>query len=151
MASQKSTRAVKPSKNMSDTKTQACQWKYCDHECSWDTQCDNKYQFTNDGPKENDYKFCPGCGKPVALAGQSLMPTPLRPQFRASLVVRRSAASWRVLAMRLADESTAVLDNAHWEVKHGSGDLLTTIKAVREKYRLETQMPPTRNRTHGGK
>lgn len=53
-----------------------------------------------------------------------------------------SAASWRTLAMRLADESTAVLDNAHWEVKHGSGDLLTTIKAVREKYRLETQMPP---------
>lgn len=53
-----------------------------------------------------------------------------------------SAASWRNLAMRLADESTAVLDNAHWEVKHGSGDLLTTIKAVREKYRLETQMPP---------
>jgi hypothetical protein len=53
-----------------------------------------------------------------------------------------SAAAWRALAMRLADESTAVLDNAHWEVKHGSGDLLTTIKAVREKYRLETQMPP---------
>ena len=49
---------------------------------------------------------------------------------------------WRTLAMRMADESTAVLDNAHWEVKHGSGDLLTTIKAVREKYRLETQMPP---------
>ena len=23
----------------------------------------------NDGPKENDYKFCPGCGKPVTLAG----------------------------------------------------------------------------------
>jgi len=54
---------------MSDTKNQACQWKYCEHECSWDTQCDNKYQFTNDGPKENGYKFCPGCGKPVALAG----------------------------------------------------------------------------------
>jgi len=44
--------------------------------------------------------------------------------------------------MRLADEATVVLDNAHWEVKHGSGDLLTTIKAVQEKYRLETQMPP---------
>jgi hypothetical protein len=53
-----------------------------------------------------------------------------------------SAAAWRNLAMRLADEATTVLDNAHWEVKHGSGDLLTTIKAVREKYRLETQMPP---------
>ena len=69
MASQKSTRAAKPSKNMSDTKTQACQWKYCESECSWDTQCDNKYLFMDDGPKENDYKFCPGCGKPVTLAG----------------------------------------------------------------------------------
>ena len=55
---------------------------------------------------------------------------------------RCSAAAWRSAAMRLADEATAVLDNAHWEVKHGSGDLLTTIKAVREKYRLETQVPP---------
>ena len=63
---------------MDDTKTQACQWKYCDHECSWDTQCDNKYQFTNDGPKENDYKFCPGCGKPVTLAGDEQPVTPER-------------------------------------------------------------------------
>ena len=55
---------------------------------------------------------------------------------------RLLAAAWRILPMRLADESTAVLDNAHWEVKHGSGDLLTTIKAVRKKYRLETQVPP---------
>ena len=57
-------------------------------------------------------------------------------------IEQRHHQEWRTLAMRLADESTAVLDNAHWEVKHGSGDLLTTIKAVREKYRLETQMPP---------
>ena len=58
------------------------------------------------------------------------------------IIEQRHHQEWRTLAMRLADESTAVLDNAHWEVKHGSGDLLTTIKAVREKYRLETQMPP---------
>ena len=57
-------------------------------------------------------------------------------------IEQRQHQEWRTLAMRMADESTAVLDNAHWEVKHGSGDLLTTIKAVREKYRLETQMPP---------
>lgn len=44
---------------------------------------------------------------------------------------RGSAAAWRALAMRLADEATVVIDNAHWEVKHGSGDLLTTIKAIR--------------------
>ena len=52
--------------------------------------------------------------------------------------------------MRLAEESTVVLDNAHWEVKHGSGDLLTTIKAVREKYRLETQMPPNASNSATG-
>ena len=57
-------------------------------------------------------------------------------------IEQRQHQEWRTLAMRMADESTAVLDNAHWEVKHGSGDLLTTIKAVREKYRLETQLPP---------
>jgi len=54
---------------MNEANNQACQWKYCESECSWDTQCNNKYQFMNDGPKENDYKFCPGCGKPVTLAG----------------------------------------------------------------------------------
>lgn len=48
-------------------------------------------------------------------------------------------AEWRKLAMRLADEAIEVLDNAHLEVKHGSGDLRKTIKAVREKYRLETE------------
>jgi hypothetical protein len=61
---------------MSKTKIPACRWKYDDSTCSWDTACDNKYQFTNDGPKENDYKFCPGCGGRVTLAGdfQSIAP-----------------------------------------------------------------------------
>lgn len=64
---------------MDDTETQACQWKYCESECSWDTQCDNKYQFLNDGPKENYYKFCPGCGKPVTLEGDE-QPAPVEPE-----------------------------------------------------------------------
>jgi hypothetical protein len=55
---------------MDNTKTQACQWKYCESECSWDTQCDNKYQFMNDGPKELDANaqqdICGLCGKPGA-------------------------------------------------------------------------------------
>ena len=72
---------------------------------------------------------------------------------RATLKIEREVgglkleASWRNLAMRLADEATEVLDNAHWEVKHGSGDLLTSIKSVREKYRNETQLPPTAKET----
>ena len=70
---------------------------------------------------------------------KELLHEPAQPCSRAAT---GSAEAWRKLASQLADEATVVLDNAHWEVKHGSGDLLTTIKAVREKYRLETQMPP---------
>lgn len=32
----------------------------------WDTQCGQAFQFTNDGVKENGFKFCPFCGKPIA-------------------------------------------------------------------------------------
>ena len=77
---------------MSDTKTQACQWKYCESECSWDTQCDNKYQFMNDGPKENDYKFCPGCGKPVTLAGDE-QPASVEPEELKALASATGSAA----------------------------------------------------------
>jgi hypothetical protein len=43
------------------------------------------------------------------------------------------ALAWKKLALRLAQEAAAVLDNAHWEVKFGSGDLLETLKQVREQ------------------
>lgn len=42
-----------------------------------------------------------------------------------------SDAAWKTLALRLADEAQTCLDNSHWEVKFGSGDMLTTIKAIR--------------------
>ena len=77
---------------MDDTKTQACQWKYCESECSWDTQCGNKYQFMNDGPKENDYKFCPGCGKPVTLAGDK-QPATVEPEEIKALASATGSAS----------------------------------------------------------
>ena len=31
----------------------------------WETGCDNLFQFNNDGPKKNHFKFCPYCGKPI--------------------------------------------------------------------------------------
>lgn len=46
-----------------------CLWTQDVHTCSWDTACDNKYQFMADGPKENGYRFCPGCGKGLNLNG----------------------------------------------------------------------------------
>lgn len=42
-----------------------------------------------------------------------------------------SDAAWKTLALRLAEEAQTCLDNAHWEVKFGSGDMLKTIKAIR--------------------
>jgi hypothetical protein len=51
------------------------------------------------------------------------------------------AAAWKRLALTLAEESQAVLDNAHWEVSFGSGDLRRTIKAVRELQRSESTKP----------
>jgi len=44
----------------------ACEWRYDDDTDSWDTKCDNKHQFTADGPTENGYQFCPYCGKPLS-------------------------------------------------------------------------------------
>ena len=42
-----------------------------------------------------------------------------------------SDAAWKTLALRLAEEAQTCIDNAHWEVKFGSGDMLKTIKAIR--------------------
>jgi hypothetical protein len=58
-------------RNMSKT---ACQWKQDHDNGSWDTSCDNKFEFTNDGPKENEFSFCPYCGgelqiKPTEAGG----------------------------------------------------------------------------------
>ena len=45
-----------------------CQWKSDDIDGGWDTECGEKFCFMADGPKENGYRFCPHCGKPIALA-----------------------------------------------------------------------------------
>lgn len=52
-----------------------------------------------------------------------------------------SAATWKALALRLAGEAQVCLDNAHWEVKCGSGDMLATLKAIRALEKVESEMP----------
>lgn len=42
--------------------SEPCQWAYDDIDDAWDTACGNKFCFTDSGPKENGYLFCPGCG-----------------------------------------------------------------------------------------
>jgi hypothetical protein len=41
----------------------ACQWTYeSDPTCAWNTGCGNLFAFTEEGPKENEFKFCCYCG-----------------------------------------------------------------------------------------
>ncbi len=31
----------------------------------WRTGCDRAFEYMTGGPVENDYQFCPGCGKRI--------------------------------------------------------------------------------------
>lgn len=45
-----------------------CVWTFDENTCSWDTDCDNKFQFMNGTPEENKAKYCQYCGgriKPI--------------------------------------------------------------------------------------
>ena len=41
-----------------------CEWKHStgDDLDIWFTACDNVFEFTEDGIKENHFKYCPYCG-----------------------------------------------------------------------------------------
>lgn len=42
---------------------EVCNWYEDDSTCSWDTDCGNKFQFEDGGPKDNGLAYCPYCGK----------------------------------------------------------------------------------------
>lgn len=43
-----------------------CEWKYNNIEFGvWKSSCDHLHIFMADGPKENEYSFCPYCGKKI--------------------------------------------------------------------------------------
>jgi SOS-response transcriptional repressor LexA len=46
----------------------SCLWSYQDHpEFAWSGSCGAFWQFIDGVPAENDVKFCPRCGKQVAI------------------------------------------------------------------------------------
>ena len=45
----------------------ACEWKYNDTEYCWESSCDHFHIFMADGPKENEYEYCPYCGKNIKV------------------------------------------------------------------------------------
>lgn len=47
-----------------------CVWTpHPDHDYipqTWDSECGETWSFTEGGPEDNNFRFCHGCGKPVA-------------------------------------------------------------------------------------
>lgn len=44
---------------------EACSWDQDDEGGPW-SACDHHYfEFTDEGPEENNFKFCPFCGRPL--------------------------------------------------------------------------------------
>ena len=44
-----------------------CEWKYNDSEYYFESSCENLHIFMSDGPKENEYEYCPYCGKKIKV------------------------------------------------------------------------------------
>ena len=43
----------------------ACTWTHDDDEGSWDAECGERWSITEGTPEENNFRFCPGCGRQV--------------------------------------------------------------------------------------
>ena len=43
-----------------------CEWRLCDEEANvYDTSCRNQHILIEGTPKENNYEYCPYCGKKI--------------------------------------------------------------------------------------
>ena len=54
---------------------ECCTWKnYDDFNMpdTWEADCGAMWTFTEGGPKDNDMKFCPNCGKPTIEAAHGI-------------------------------------------------------------------------------
>ena len=47
-----------------------CEWRLCDEEANvYDTSCRNPHILIEGTPKENNYEYCPYCGKKIKIVG----------------------------------------------------------------------------------
>lgn len=46
-----------------------CEWTY-NYDEFWETQCGGSFVFTDGVPIENEFRFCPYCGKGLMDAGE---------------------------------------------------------------------------------
>lgn len=49
------------------TVPEACGWFLDDLDGAWQASCGMYWTFEAEGPRENNMRFCPGCGKPLAV------------------------------------------------------------------------------------
>lgn len=51
-------------------KEPTCVWKHQEWEDAWLTSCEGVHWFADGTPEENDYKFCPYCGKKLEVKNE---------------------------------------------------------------------------------
>ena len=55
---------------VSDDTDNVCEWRLCDEEANvYDTSCRNPHILIEGTPQENNYEFCPYCGKKIKTVG----------------------------------------------------------------------------------
>jgi hypothetical protein len=58
---------------------QNCHWTYQDDETeAWATGCGEMWCFVDGGPKENNTRYCHGCGKPVSIMPNKQVAAPIK-------------------------------------------------------------------------
>src|SRR5690606_3775335 len=63
--------------NLSDWRLASCTWTQDADDGFWYTECGNAYEFMEDGPEENNHKFCPYCGGQIKeIAREALCEIP---------------------------------------------------------------------------
>ena len=54
-----------------ENKDDVCEWRLCDEEANvYDTSCRNPHILIEGTPKENNYEYCPYCGKKIKVVDQ---------------------------------------------------------------------------------
>ena len=52
---------------MHEADVELCAWSPNDNDGCYDTSCGEKFIFMHDGPEQNDFRFCPFCGKNITV------------------------------------------------------------------------------------
>lgn len=60
-------RAEKAEAELAAIKSATCAWTHDLGEDTWDSVCGERWMFDDGGPRENNVRFCHGCGKRVRL------------------------------------------------------------------------------------